>query len=247
VGADQGLRGGHEERKTILSLEPEFKAPEPERFLILHQLRPARSRADGTRRPPSPVYARTDPAKAPGTRLQSVATRASTAFYNGETISRAQQEGLPIPPQTTDQARGDADRHHLHPDPQLSALATRLPLELRAHGSGCSPRRTNRASAAEQLEHDAHRDAYIQAYEMHKSAIPEEKPGPTALDAARKLAEKDADDAAKVREFRSKKIRHQMDANELKALARVYDRSVWRITDELQRRGMVAKNSFAAK
>jgi hypothetical protein len=245
----KAYEAAHEERKTILSLKPEFNAPEPE-----PTPEPAPATTGAFAQPTTsndtviirPMGVLAGGEGGAGTPPQSDNGDSITAFYNGETISRAQQEGLPIPPQTTGEGVVMPIDITGITDQQLSELATRFHSSF-ARTEWLLSQETNRATAAEHIEHESHRDAYIRAYEMHKSAIPEEKRGPTALDAARKLAEKDADDAAKVREFRSKKIRHQMDANELKALARVYDRSVWRITDELQRRGMVAKNSFAAK
>jgi hypothetical protein len=242
----KAYEAAHEERKTILSLKPEFKAPEPEPVPDPAPVTTGAFAQPTTSTTSVSQFTLAGGEGGAGTPLQSDNGDSITAFYNGETISRAHQEGLPIPPQTTDEGVVMPIDITGIPDPQLSELATRFHSSF-ARTEWLLSQETNRATAAEHIEHESHRDAYIRAYEMHKSAIPEEKRGPTALDAARKLAEKDADDAAKVREFRSKKIRHQMDANELKALARVYDRSVWRITDELQRRGMVAKNSFAAK
>jgi hypothetical protein len=58
---------------------------------------------------------------------------------------------------------------------------------------------------AEHLEREAERDAFVRAYELHKQQIPEEKrTQPTALEAARKQAEKDAELADPVRTWRNR-------------------------------------------
>lgn len=226
-------REGGEQRKTILSLEPEFKTPEPEPTGAFGQL-PSASAAGVTQHAGGGAPA--DEGEGLG------------AFYNGETISRAQQEGLPIPPQpSVDQTQivmpiditvtGDAE---------LSRLAT-IYHSLFARAQWLISQEEGRERAAEQLEHDAHRDSYVSAYENHKSAIPEGKSGPTALDAARKLAEKDADNAQPVHAWRTRRIRHGNDARELKALSTGYDKAVWRINEELERRARLATSSVAAR
>jgi hypothetical protein len=57
---------------------------------------------------------------------------------------------------------------------------------------------------------------------------------------ARRAAGHDADGATAVRSYRSRKVRHGIDARELKALAAGYDKAVWRINEELSRRARLA-------
>jgi hypothetical protein len=97
------------------------------------------------------------------------------------------------------------------------------------------------------MEAECHRDEFARAVSMHESAIPEDKRTASAVENARRQAAHDADAASTVRLWRNRKVRHGIDARELKALATGYDRAVWRITDELARRGAVAKNSTATR
>lgn len=168
------------------------------------------------------------------------------AFYNGESISRAQQEGLPIPPQVGGEGTILPIDITAVSDQDLSRLSTDFTSKF-MRTEWLISQETGREKAAEHLEQEAHRDAYIRAYDFHKNEIPEDKRGPTALDSARKLADRDADDAQAVRHFRSKKVRHAIDVGELKALAKGFDKSVWRISEELGRRERLTTTSHATK
>jgi hypothetical protein len=232
----------HEERKTILSLQPEFKAPEPEPTPVIPSAAQAGVSAfgGGGAPPQSSVEFFANGARE-GNDGDSVA-----AFYNGESISRAQQEQLPIPPQTTGEGVVMPIDITNTSDQELSRLATAYH-SLFARTQWLISQEEGRERAAEQLEHDTHRDAYVKAYENHKGAIPEGKSGPTALDAARKLAEKDADGAQEVSTWRTRKVRHGIDARELKALSAGYDKAVFRINDELERRTRLATSGHVVK
>jgi hypothetical protein len=232
----------HEERKTILSLQPEFKAPEPEPTPVIPSAAQAGVSAfgGGGAPPQSSVEFFANGARE-GNDGDSIA-----AFYNGESISRAQQEQLPIPPQTTGEGVVMPIDITNTSDQELSRLATAYH-SLFARTQWLISQEEGRERAAEQLEHDTHRDAYVKAYENHKGAIPEGKSGPTALDAARKLAEKDADGAQEVSTWRTRKVRHGIDARELKALSAGYDKAVFRINDELERRTRLATSGHVVK
>jgi len=216
-----------EERKTILNLQPEFKQPEPE---PIPEPEPA---------PSEQVVDTTKPL--PNTDVDDV-----DIFYAGTTKSRAEQEGLPIPQQV------DTSQHPpvlpiditTVSDQELSRVATQFH-SCFAYAQWLQSQEEGRERAAEHLEHEAHRDAYVQAYENHKSAIPADKMTGTAIDNARKQADKDADGADAVRKYRSAKVRHGIDARELKALASGYDKAVWRINEEMDRRARLSTNSRA--
>jgi hypothetical protein len=87
---------------------------------------------------------------------------------------------------------------------------------------------------------EAHRDAFAQSVARHESAIPDDKRTASAVENARRQAGHDADSAQPVRVWRSRKIDHGIQARELKALAAIYDKAVWRINEELQRRSRLA-------
>jgi hypothetical protein len=232
----KAYEAAHEERKSILSLQPEFKAPEPE---------PA----------PEPELAvTTGPVTmtgGAGVNLGPVTTTGDSVkvFYAGDSPSIARQENLPLP-----EAVDASQSPPMLPikitdvgDSVLSDLSTQFhsyytrTLWLLSQEEG-------RRDMAEHLEREAERDAYIQAYEMHKSAIPEEKASqPTALEAARKAAEKDSETAGPVRHYRDRKIRHSAEARELKALSIGFDKSMFRIKDELERRGLSSRSSASVK
>jgi hypothetical protein len=234
----KAYEAANEERKTILSLQPEFPAPEPEPTPVADL--PSADQAGvsafgGGGAPVEEQQSATEffvnGAKEGGDSIQ--------AFYNDETISRAAQEGLPIPPQAPEAPLVMPINITATSSEELSRLATEYYSRF-SRTEWLISQESGRERAAEQLEQDAHRDAYNQAYAHHTSAIPEGKAGPTALDAARKLAEKDADGAQAVHTWRTRKIRHGIDTNELKALARIYDKGMWRINEELERRAREA-------
>lgn len=222
-----------EERKSILSLEPEFKAPEPEPV-------PAPTTTSGQG---------SFTVSGPGVLSQTYAYNQTpgegdsvSAFYAGSEQSRAQQENLPIP--------GNVDFSQHPPmlpidittvsDQELSRVATQFH-SCFARAQWLQSQEEGRERAAEHLEREAERDAYVQAYELHKNQIPEEKrTQPTALEAARKAAERDAETSQHVRDYRSRKVRHGIDARELRALAGGYDKAVWRINEELKRRAQLS-------
>jgi hypothetical protein len=274
----KAYEAANEERKTILSLQPEFPAPEPEptvqtvqrpdgtsAFIGVGQssAAPAPStfeqrtaqegvtitpRADGA----TEFHVPTGHAEEQQSATEFFANGAKEggdsiqAFYNDETISRAAQEGLPIPPQAPEAPLVMPINITTTSSEELSRLATEYYSRF-SRTEWLISQEFGRERAAEQLEQDAHRDAYNQAYENHKSAIPEGKSGPTALDAARKLAEKDADGAQAVQIWRTRKIRHGIDTNELKALARIFDKGMWRINEELERRARLATTAGGAQ
>lgn len=217
----RAYEAAHEERKTILSLEPVFKAPDPE------PSPPGDSRDTGHTESPGDDFARDGRGEEAGVE----------DLYGGRSQTLAQQERLPIPP------AADADRPPVLPiditavsDQELSQIATAFH-SLFARAQWLISQEEGRERAAEHLEREAERDAYVAAYELHKSAIPEEKRSqPTALEAARKQAEHDAEMSQAVRTWRSRRVRHGIEARELKALSSGYDKSVWRINEELQRR-----------
>jgi hypothetical protein len=234
----KAYEAANEERKTILSLQPEFPAPDPEPTPVADL--PSADQAGvstfgGGGAPVEEQQSATEffanGAKEGGDSIQ--------AFYNDETISRAAQEGLPIPPRAPEAPLVMPINITATSSEELSRLATEYYSRF-SRTEWLISQESGRERAAEQLEQDAHRDAYNQAYENHKSAIPEGKSGPTALDAARKLAEKDADGAQAVQIWRTRKIRHGIDTNELKALARIFDKGMWRINEELERRAREA-------
>lgn len=207
-------------RATILGLSPEFSQPEPESAA------------------PSPVAPEPVPA-VDGHDIEGV--------LKGTAITRAEQEGLPFPNRMDFSQQLPAlpiDITNVS-DEELSRIATAFHSYF-AYGQLILSKEEGRERAAEHLEREANHDAYVRAYEFHKSEIPEDKRGPTALDHARKQAEKDAEGSEKVRELRAAKVRHGIEVRVLKALTVSYDRAVWRLTDELSRRGAVAKNSSAA-
>jgi hypothetical protein len=212
----------NEGRKGILELEPEFKAPEPE---------PA----------PEPEYA-------PEAASPSSFNTADTPTPESMPVSRAQQENLPLPAPTDfgqsppmlpiDITSTD--------DKELSRIATMFH-SCFARAQWLLSQEEGRRDHAEHLEREAERDAYVRSYSEHQEAIPEEKKTqPTALEAARKAAERDAETAADVRRYRSAKVGHAIDARELKALAVGYDKAVWRINEELDRRARLQTNSHAS-
>jgi hypothetical protein len=125
-------------------------------------------------------------------------------------------------------------------DQELSRVATQFH-SCFARAQWLQSQEEGRERAAEHLEREAERDAYVQAYELHRNEIPEEKrTQPTALEAARKAAERDAEMADPVRHYRSRKVRHGIDARELRALASGYDKAVWRVNEELDRRARLS-------
>lgn len=216
-----------EERKSILTLEPEFKAPEPE---------PVSDTVT--------VDQTGEQLNVSATHTFGGASDSVDAFYAGQSSSRAQQENLPIP--------GNVDFSQQPPtlpidittvsDQELSRVATQFH-SCFARAQWLQSQEEGRERAAEHLEREAERDAYVRAYELHKSEIPEEKrTQPTALEAARKAAERDAEMAQHVRDYRSRKVRHGIDARELRALAGGYDKAVWRINEELERRARLSSS-----
>jgi hypothetical protein len=131
-------------------------------------------------------------------------------------------------------------------DKELSRIATMFH-SCFARAQWLLSQEEGRRDHAEHLEREAERDAYVRSYSEHQEAIPEEKKTqPTALEAARKAAERDAETAADVRRYRSAKVGHAIDARELKALAVGYDKAVWRINEELDRRARLQTNSHAS-
>jgi hypothetical protein len=255
----------NEGRRTILSLEPEFKAPEPEPV----QADPEKLQAvvDAAHPSAPEIF----PAQIATGTSTSAPTASSVAFtatgagappsdtapgdldvpleqvYNGEAISRARQEGLPIP------AHVDLEQAPIVPvnitdisDQELSALGATFH-GLFARAQWLISQEEGRAAAAEHMERETEHDAYVMAYSLHREQIPEEKrTQPTALEAARKQAEKDADTNEKVRTWRSRRVRHGIETRELKALANGWDKAVWRIDKELDRRARAATTARAA-
>jgi hypothetical protein len=214
----------NEDRKTIRSLEPVFKAPEPE---------------------PTPEPQPTAPSALgdPTGAVSFVHTEGNgvVAFYENTEPTRAQQENLPIP--------GQVDTSLNPPilpidittvsDQELSRTATQFH-SCFAFAQWLQSQEEGRERAAEHLENEAHHDAYVAALAQHESAIPDDKRTAAAVENARRAAGHDADGATAVRSYRSRKVRHGIDARELKALAAGYDKAVWRINEELSRRARLA-------
>jgi hypothetical protein len=213
-----------EERKTVLSLEPEFKAPAPEQASSLG--------GEGAFGPSGDSHdtGRTESSGDLDVPLEQV--------YAGEAPTRAQQEGLPIP---HDADFSGAPNLPLDitgiSDEQLSRLGMQFHSYF-ARGHWLLSQEEGRAALAEHLEREAEHDAYVHAYSLHREQIPEEKrTQPTALEAARKQAEKDAEVAEAVRTWRSRRVNHSVQVRELKALCLGWDKAVWRVDKELDRRG----------
>lgn len=219
----------HEERKTILSLQPEFKhEPEPAPA-------PANTGAFGSpQQTPSAVGQPPQAQADDDVSMESV--------YAGDATSTAQAAGLPIPPRPEFGPPVLPIQIDSTSDQELSRIATQFH-SLFAHTQWLISQEEGRERAAEHLERESEREAFVHAYEMHKGAIPEEKQSqPTALEAARKQAERDAEHAEIVRTWRSRKVRHGIDARELKALSAGYDKAVWRINEELERRARLSSS-----
>jgi len=228
----KAYEAANEDRKTIRELQPEFKQDEPEPAPEPTAL-PTAEQAGVT--PMGVGSAPAPPAQ------DSVEDR-----YKGNAPTRAQQEGLPLP------QRVDFSQHPpILPidittvsDQELSRIATQFHSSF-AYAQWLQSQEEGRERYAEHLEHEAHHDAYLRAYENHKSAIPADKMTGTALENARRQADKDADGAEPVRKYRAAKVRHSVDARELKALASGYDKSVWRINEEMDRRARQATTARA--
>lgn len=227
----KAYEAAHEERRTILSLEPEFKAPEP---------------------PPAPEQQAIGLADIKQEQPSSYSTadeqlrQGVEGVYDGNVQTRAQQENLAIPGTPDGQPPMLPIDITTTGDAELSQIATEFHNHF-ARAQWLLSQEDARERMSEHLEREAERDAFVAAYALHKENIPEEKRSqPTALEAARKAAEHDAENADPVRTWRSRKVRHSVDARELKALAAIYDRAVWRITDELNRRSRLATTSHAS-
>jgi hypothetical protein len=233
----------HGKRETILSLEPKFKTTEPEPAQApTGSAFDAAPPADPTPEPEESSGLDEPPQAAPETFVDDVA-----AYYTGDSPSRAEQEGLPLPP-----AINFGQTPPVLPinitdvsDEELSRIASAFH-SCFARAQILQSQDEGLERAAEHLENEAERDAYVYAYEMHKSEIPEEKrTQPTSLEAARRAAERDAEMAPKVREYRAKKVRHGIEWRHQRALGAGYDKAVWRIDKELDRRARLATNSRA--
>jgi hypothetical protein len=235
----------HEDRKTIRELQPEFKAPEPEPQQVTITPAPDGSSTTVTwGAQESPVAFTATGAGAP----PSDDDVSLEQVYAGHVPSLAQQEGLPIPhdadfsgaPNLPIDITGITDE-------QLSQLGTKFHSYF-ARGQWLLSQEDGRVTMAEHLEREAERDAFVRAYELHKQQIPDEKRSqPTALEAARKQAEKDAELADPVRTWRNRRVNHSVQARELKALCTVWDKAVWRVDKELDRRARLATTGRAAQ
>jgi hypothetical protein len=230
----------HEKRAEILLLEPEFEEePEPQTVTIT----PAPDGSSTTIDWGPPGDSRdTDHTASPSDDDVSL-----EAVYAGEVQTRAQQEELPIP---HDADFSGAPNLPLDitgiSDEQLTRLGTQFHSYF-ARGQWLLSQEEGRATLAEHLEREAEHDAYVRAYALHKEQIPEEKrTQPTALEAARKQAEKDAEVAKSVRTWRNRRVNHSVQARELKALTNGFDKAVWRIDKELDRRMRAATTARAA-
>jgi hypothetical protein len=213
----------NEERKTILSLQPEFRASEPEPAQPDHGAGafgpPGDSRDTGHTASPGEDDVPLEQA------------------YSGQAPSLAQQEGLPIPHDADFSGAPNLPIDITNiTDDQLSTLGTKFHSYF-ARGQWLLSQEEGRATMAEHLAREAEHDAYAHAYSLHREQIPEEKrTQPTALEAARKLAEKDAEVAEPVRTWRSRRVKHSVNVRELKALCLGWDKAVWRVDKELDRR-----------
>jgi hypothetical protein len=222
----------HEERKTILSLQPEFKAPEPE---------PTISAGTSASAPAAAEAALSSSGEAPAddVSLEQV--------YHGEAVSLASQEGLPVPHDANPSVPPLPINITDVTDQQLSTLGS-MYHSLFARAQWLISQEEGRAAPPAPRARAPARDAFVRAYELHKQQIPEEKRSqPTALEAARKQAEKDAELADPVRTWRSRKVHHNIEVRELKALATGYDKAVWRVDKELDRRSRLATTGRAAQ
>lgn len=232
----KAYEAAHEERKTLLSLEPQFKQPEPTPEPVQAEIHAPAAQPFVSQPTSAEIHA-------------AMGSDVVSDFYEGNTPSRAAQEGLPMP-QPVDFSQ--------HPpvlpidittvsDQELSRIATMFHSSF-AYALLLQSQEEGRERAAEHLEREHERDAYVRAYELHKQAIPEEKrTQPTALEAARKAAEHDAENTDKVRFYRSRKVLHGINTRELKALAAGFDKAVWRVNEELDRRARLSTNSHAVR
>jgi hypothetical protein len=243
----KAYEAAHEERRTILSLQPEFRAAEPEPVPESHSAGPSATGAFAHEGSYTSTGSWADvqyhgDAGSPPASDDDVA-----AYYDGRTTSRAAQEGLPIPPSVS------SDSPPVLPidittvsDQELSRTATIFHSYF-ARTQWLLSQEEGRERAAEALEQDAHRDAFSNALARHESAIPDDKRTGTAVENARRLAAADADGAQAVSTWRNRKIRHGIDARELKALASGYDKAVWRVNEELDRRARLATTGRATQ
>jgi hypothetical protein len=239
----KAYEAAHEERKTILSLEPEFADPEPE---PVAPAEPVQTVVDAVHLDSADAFKHQDGFSVPREADDYGTNAGMGAFYNGEVPSRAEQEGLPIPPKPAGEAPLLPIDITSTSDQELSRIATIFHSWF-SHTEWVISQELGRERSAETMEAECHRDEFARAVSMHESAIPEDKRTASAVENARRQAAHDADAASTVRLWRNRKVRHGIDARMLKALATGYDRAVWRITDELARRGAVAKNSTATR
>jgi len=230
----KAYEAANEDRKTIRELQPEFKQDEPEPEPTPEPtVLPTAEQAGVT-----PMGVGSAPAPPAQDSVQD--------YYQGSALTRAAQEGLPLPQQVSTSQHPPILPIDITtvPDQELSRVATQFH-SCFAYAQWLQSQEEGRERAAEHLEHEAHRDAYVSAYENHKSAIPADKMTGTAVENARRLADKDADGAEPVRKYRAAKVRHGIDARELKALASGYDKAVWRINEEMDRRARQATTARA--
>lgn len=227
VKAYEAAREGREE---ILALVPVFKAPDPapeQQAIGLADIKQERL---------SSPYPTADEQLGQGV----------IDVYSGNVQTRAQQENLAIPGTPNGQPPILPIDITTIGDAELSQIATEFHNHF-ARAQWLLSQEDARERMSEHLEGEAERDAYSAAFAKHKSSIPPDKQHqPTALEAAHKEAKHDAEASEPVRTWRSRKVRHSVDARELKALAAIYDRAVWRITDELNRRSRLATTSHAS-
>jgi hypothetical protein len=235
----------HEKRPEILSLEPEFEEAEPPHDIVTNESTGEQMTVSAVSTFGSTVAGDsrdTGHTASPGDDDVSL-----EAVYAGEVQTRAQQEGLPIPHDADFSGAPNLplDITGIN-DEQLTRLGTQFHSYF-ARGQWLLSQEEGRATLAEHLEREAEHDAYVRAYALHKEQIPEEKrTQPTALEAARKQAEKDAEVAESVRTWRNRRVNHSVQAREIKALCLGFDKAVWRVDKELDMRMRAATTARAA-
>lgn len=208
----KSYESAHEERKSILSLAPEFKRPEPT--------------------PSAASVAEDGQSSRDGEYSSSGDMR--RAYEDGSVgTDRARQEGLPVPrPYEGDEPVLPVDITQ-ESDQELSRLTMRFHA-LEARTLWLVSQEEGRRDAAASLRSDAHRDAYNREFERAKSAI--EKPTASAVENARSEARHAADGDGSVVSWRNRETRHAIEARSLKALAEGYEKAAVRLSREQTRR-----------
>lgn len=206
-----------EERKSILSLEPVFKAPEPP----VQQAPPAQDVS------PTGEYASGDGLRG--------------AYDSGALgTDRITQEGIPIP------AQYNGDEPVLPVDitevsaQDLSRLSMRF-YSLKARLVWLASQEAGRRDVADHLAKDTWNNVYKSNFEQIRSSLGD-KPTGAALDNARQEAKHLADTDETVRTWRNRAARHGAETRSLDALAANHEDASVRLSREQSRREKLASS-----